>query len=33
MNRIQQQGFIFGVVATLIALGSALVPSVDPLAS
>jgi beta-carotene 15,15'-dioxygenase len=33
MNRIQQQGLIFGVVATLIALGSALAPTVDPLAS
>ncbi len=33
MNRIQQQGFIFGVVSTLITLGSALAPAVDPLTS
>ncbi|MCX7222694.1 MAG: ATP-binding protein, partial [Burkholderiales bacterium] len=33
MNRLQQQGFIFGVVATLVALGSALAPSLDPLTS
>jgi len=33
MNRIEQQGFIFSVVAALISLGSALAPAVDPLAS
>ena len=33
MNRVQQQGLIFGVVAIFISLVSALAPSVDPLAS
>jgi len=33
MNRIEQQGFIFSVVAAVISLGSALAPAVDPLAS
>ena len=33
MNRLQKQGFIFGVVATLVSLGSALAPSLDPLTS
>ena len=33
MNRVQQQGLIFGVVATVISLVSVLAPSVDPLAS
>ena len=33
MNRVQQQGLIFGVVAILISLGSALSPSVEPLTS
>jgi len=33
MNRVQKQGFIFGVLAILVSLGSALAPSVDPLAS
>ena len=30
MNRVQRQGLVFSVLATLIALGSALAPSVDP---
>jgi hypothetical protein len=33
MNRVQKQGLIFGVVAILIALGSALAPALDPLTS
>ena len=33
MNRLQKQGLIFGVVALIVSLGSALAPALDPLTS